>query len=307
MRFSQGPAQAISRPCSTCRYTYLEAVKVVGKPYNFAYLAYMAIRLLECHRMLRGGGSIYLHCDPTMSHYLKTTMDCIFGEANFRNEIIWGYEKPRPSKNMWRRNHDIILFYAGKGHTFHLIRVPTLDGRFEKRKPFKRPDGSIWVPKEAGKQAGSWWYDIPSFSTRMTAKERTGYPTQKPLALLERIIKASSNEGDMVLDPFCGCATTCVAAERLDRKWIGIDRDKTAYDLVQERLEKRSPPKITCSNTRTRLIEGPSRLNGQTWERTTGNRSGSMSSLTPPIPASIRSGSPGTPSPPEPVSDRITR
>ena len=209
-----------------------------GKSYNFAYLSYMAIRLIECRRTLKDTGSIYLHCDPTMSHYLKMTMDCIFGEDHFRNEIVWGYEKPRSSKKQWRRNHDILLFYSkNQIYTFNPQRVPLMDGSYELRKPFKRPDGTLWKPKEPGKQAGSWWYDIPSFATCMGATERTGYPTQKPLTLLERIIKVSSNPGDMVLDPFCGSATTCIAAERLDRKWIGIDKSTDAYRVVRERLD----------------------------------------------------------------------
>ena len=111
-----------------------------------------------------------------------------------------------------------------------------MDGKFETRKPFKRPDGSVWQPKGPGKLAGSWWYDIPSFATRMSAKERVGFPTQKPVALLERIIQASSNEGDTVLDPFAGCATTAVAAERLERRWIGIDISPKAAELVELRL-----------------------------------------------------------------------
>ena len=206
-----------------------------------AYLIYMGVRLLEMRRVLKPTGSIYYHCDPVMSHGVKLLMDAIFGRANFRNEIVWGYEKPRPASKIWRRNHDIILFYAKGGvHTFNVQRVPTLDGKFELRKPFKRPDGSVWKAKEPGKQAGSWWYDIPSFATRMTAKERTGYPTQKPVALLERIINASSNAGDLVVDPFCGCATTCLAAEKLGRNWLGMDLSEEAANLVVERLRKES-------------------------------------------------------------------
>ena len=164
-------------------------------------------------------------------------MDEVFGKENFRNEIVWGYEKPRSAKKVFRKNHDTVFFYTKSNKwKFTPQRVPKLDGTFEMRKPFKRPDGSVWYPKEPGKQAGSWWYDIPSFATRMSAKERTGYPTQKPLALLERIIKASSDEGDMVLDPFCGCATTCVAAEKLGRQWVGIDISEKAAELVKERI-----------------------------------------------------------------------
>ncbi len=212
---------------------------ILGDCGMLAYLTYMAERLEEMRRILKSTGSIYLHCDPTASHYLKIIMDAIFGKTSFRNEIVWGYEKPRSSKLQFRKNHDIILFYSGsRKWTFNPQRVPLMDGTFELLKPFKRPDGTIWRPKEPGKQASDWWYDIPSFATRMTAKERLGYPTQKPLALLERIIKASSNEGDVVLDPFCGCGTTIEAADRLKRKWAGIDISSIAIDLIRERRMK---------------------------------------------------------------------
>ena len=203
-----------------------------------SYLCYMVIRLLEMHRVLKDTGSIYLHCDPTISHYLKLLMDGVFGRKNFHNEIIWGYEKPRSAKKIWRRNHDVILFYSKcNKYTFNPQRVPKLDGTFTFRKPFKRPDGSYWKPKEPGKQAGSWWYDIPSFATRITARERTKYQTQKPLALLERIIRASSNEGDLILDPFCGCATAFIAAYNCDRKCIGIDISPKAQQLIKFRYK----------------------------------------------------------------------
>lgn len=206
-----------------------------------AYLIYMGVRLMEMRRVLKKTGSIYYHCDPVMSHGVKLLMDSIFGGGNFQNEIVWGYEKPRSASKIWRRNHDIVLFYSkGGAHTFNVQRVPTLDGKFELRKPFKRPDGSVWNAKLPGKQAGSWWYDIPSFATRMTAKERTGYPTQKPVALLERIIKASSNAGDLIVDPFCGCATTCLAAEKLGRNWLGMDLSEEAARLVVDRLRQES-------------------------------------------------------------------
>ena len=217
-------------------YRYLNSIKDLsnitekksGKQYlyNYCYLAYLSIRMIEMRRILKDTGSIYLHCDSTMSHYIKVMMDIIFGEVNFKNEIIWCYEKPRSAKRIWRRNHDTLFFYV-KNHKsdypFRLPRVPNLKGEFEYRKPFKRPDGTVWKPKEKGKSAASWWTDVPSFSTAMSSKERTKYPTQKPLKLIERIIRASSNEGDIVLDPFCGCATTCVAAELLGRQWVGID------------------------------------------------------------------------------------
>ena len=204
-----------------------------------AFLCWLGVRLMEMHRILRPDGSLYLHIDHTAHAYVKALLDAIFGHKNFRNEIIWGYEKPRGAKKVWRRNHDVLLFYTKQDkYTFNPQRMPTLDGKFEMRKPFKRPDGTVWYPKEPGKQAGDWWYDIASFATRITAKERTGYPTQKPLKLLERIIKASSNEGDIVLDPFCGCATTPVAAERLGRQWVGMDIWDKAHEMVLSRLER---------------------------------------------------------------------
>ena len=203
-----------------------------------AFLCWLGVRLLEVHRVLRDDGSLYLHIDHTAHAWVKCLLDAVFGKENFQNEIVWGYEKPRSSSKVWRRNHDTLLFYSRSNQwTFTPQRMPTLDGRFELRKPFKRPDGTVWEPKEPGKQAGDWWYDIPSFATRMTAKERTGYPTQKPVALYERIVAASSNPGDLVLDPFCGCATTLVAAERLDRQWVGMDIWAGAHQLVIDRLQ----------------------------------------------------------------------
>ena len=218
-------------------YDVIAASRTAHGTGMMSYLVMMSVRLIELERVLKPTGSIYLHCDPTASHYLKMVMDSIFGKDAFRNEVVWGYEKPRPAKRVWKRNHDTLFFYTkGADWTFNPQRVPTLDGKFEMRKPVKRPDGSVWYPKEPGKLAGSWWYDIPSFATRMTAKERTGYPTQKPLKLLERIIMASSNEGDLVLDPFCGCATTMVAAEKLSRQWIGIDISPQAKVLIENRM-----------------------------------------------------------------------
>ena len=224
-------------------YNYLNGVKGVGKPYNFAYLAYMAIRLVECHRILKKTGSIYLHCDPTMSHYLKTTMDCIFGENNFRNEIVWCYTGPgSPRMRQFNRKHDVILWYSiGKEWTFNKegIRLPYAPstiarGRYDSNSPSTGP-GIRDVEK--GKVPESWWIGIGA-GGQISRNEITKYPTQKPLKLLERIVKASSNEGDMVLDPFCGCATTCIAAERLNRNWIGIDISVEAYNQVNNRLKK---------------------------------------------------------------------
>jgi len=205
------------------------------------YLIWLNTRLYEMKRILKPTGSIYVHCDWHASHYIKVEMDKIFGYENFRNEVVWGYEKPRSAKKKWRSNHDVILFYSkGTRWTFNPQRVPTLDGKFEMRKPVKRPDGTIWYPKEPGKQAGSWWYDIPSFATRMTAKERVGYPTQKPELLVERIIKGSSNEGDLILDCFVGGGTTATVAQRLNRRFIACDQSRVAIAVTAERLKQES-------------------------------------------------------------------
>ena len=239
-------------------HRYLNGIMGVGKPYNFAYLAYMAIRLLECHRILKPTGSIYLHCDPTISHYLKTTMGCIFGEENFRNEIVWCYNIGGKSKRRFGQKHDCILFYTKnvKNYFFdgNAVRIgmksgkESFGGKLETDKNgrkyrlvygTKNSKGQTRYYKyylDEGKIPEDYWTDINSLQS--ASRERTGYPTQKPLALLDRIIKASSNEGDLVLDPFCGCATTCVAAEHLGRRWVGIDTSIKAFDLVRERLTK---------------------------------------------------------------------
>ncbi len=247
-------------------YHYLNGIKGVGNSYNFAYLAYMAIRLLECHRVLKPTGSIYLHCDPTMSHYLKTVMDCIFGEKNFRNEIVWSYEKWTNTATCFQRNHDTLLFYARSDRTIFnkLYGEPSKQqmefwergyhgGSRNGKKIMRVYDRSKITPQQLAEwQAeGRAIYDVsPDLKGKAIAavwqmpmlsgfsKERTGYPTQKPLKLLQRVIQASSNKGDIVLDPFCGCATTCVAAEQLGRQWIGVDVSIKAYELVKERLTK---------------------------------------------------------------------
>ncbi len=207
--------------------------------YNFCYLAYMAIRLIECRRILKDIGSIYLHCDPTMSHYLKLTLDCIFGEQNFRNEIIWGYRTQGVSKKWWPRKHDVIFMYVkSKDYVYH----PTMERQIY-NKPFRHTKIDDSGKHYADTYLRDVWNHDETKPTISQSPERTGYPTQKPLALLERIINASSNEGDIVLDPFCGCATTCVAAEKLKRKWIGIDVSHKAYELVKERLVKNAKGK----------------------------------------------------------------
>ncbi len=210
--------------------------------YNFCYLSYMAIRLIEIHRVLKDTGSVYLHCDPTMSHYLKLSMDCIFGEKNFRNEIIWCYTFPGNFPRDFPRRHDVLFRYS-KTDT----RVFNKHDISLKYKAHFTPARGVQGHKdydeahkiqrhEQGKTPEDWWTDISNVS--QWKNELVGYPTQKPLALLERIIKSSSNEGDIVLDPFCGCATTCVAAEKLQRKWIGVDISVEAFNVVKKRLSQ---------------------------------------------------------------------
>ena len=224
-------------------YNFLSGVKNIDgkKSYNFCYLVYMAIRLIECYRILKETGSIYLHCDPTMSHYIKIVMDCIFWEGNFRNEIIWCYSGPGNVSKWFPRKHDTVLFY-GKTEkaSFNPQRIAHKSGLHNKGTVFGKIDideKKIEAKENAGKLIEDWWSGIGA-GAHISKHERTGYPTQKPLALLERIIRASSNEGDIVLDPFCGCATTCIAAEKLNRKWIGIDVSIKAYEIVKERLQK---------------------------------------------------------------------
>ena len=223
-------------------HSYLMGVKTFSNIYNYCYLVYMAVRLLECHRILRDTGSIYLHCDPTMSHYLKIVMDCIFSENNFRNEIIWCYTGPSSSKRWFPRKHDVIFWFsAGNAWTFHedKMRIPYVKLETGRTSGIFKKAATL---DSRGKVPEDWWSHFSPVGRLQS--ERTGYPTQKPLALLERIISASSNKGDVVLDPFCGCATTCVAAERLDRQWIGVDVSIKAFEIVKKRLGKEVPPNL---------------------------------------------------------------
>ena len=292
-----------------------------------AYLCFMGVRLIAMHRLLKPTGSIYLHCDPTASHYLKMLMDAIFGRENFRSEITWRRINPtgRGSKR-FANNADNILYYAKSdefvwnqqylphdpeyvARTYRYFdengrryRLGDLKGagttKGSSGKPWRGVDPSdtgshwavpnrvlpdyakglssqkkldildemgriYWPPKGRvpsykryldempGTPIDTLWNDIGSLQSQ--SKERTGYPTQKPLALYERIIKASSDKGDMVLDPFAGCATTCIAAENLDRQWVGIDIWKEAQDVIAERMETEGlkAPKYTRRNKKT--------------------------------------------------------
>ena len=193
-----------------------------------SYLTMMAVRLLEMRRVLKDTGSIYLHCDPFASHYLKQLMDAVFGASRFRNEIAWKRTTAHNDARRFGRVQDRLLFYC-KTEASHFNRVA---GEYSDKQlsRYKYSDDN----GAPGAVLQDIWTDI---ELGPTAGERIGYPTQKPLALLERIIAASSNEGDVILDPFCGCATACVAADKLGRQWVGIDLSSKAVELVNIRLQ----------------------------------------------------------------------
>jgi adenine specific DNA methylase Mod len=260
-----------------------------------AYLAMMAVRLLELHRALKPTGSLYLHCDPTAGHYLKILLDAVFGPANFRNQIVWQRTSSHNDPKRFGRVHDLILYYCATpsciwnqqfegfdedffdAHDFETdidgkhfrkrdLTAPAHgrdSGQYEWKGRFP-PKGRMWsytrekmeilesegrvvytktgmprmkiyVDDLKGLPLQDVW-DKPALWLNSAAQERLGYPTQKPLALMERIISASSNEGDVVLDPFCGCGTTVHAAQKLNRQWIGIDITHLAISLIQKRL-----------------------------------------------------------------------
>lgn len=266
---------------------------------QLAYLTMMTARLIALHRVLKPTGSLYLHCDPTASHYLKLILDALFGGENFQNEIIWKRTNSRSAAGRWPRVHDVLLFYSrSEKRTFEAALVPgdvqkaphTLitgpDGKKYQTYELTAPNlrfgetGDEWrgfQPAKYGrcwanppsvmsewdrqglihwpKKEGAWprrrsptpyvaearmvtvgdvWTDIDRIN--QSAKERLGYPTQKPIALLERIITASSKPNDLVLDPFCGCGTTIAACEKLGRRWVGIDIAHKAIDVIEKRF-----------------------------------------------------------------------
>ena len=279
-------------------YRVLQAAGLTHGKGMQSYLCMMGVRLLEMRRVLKDSGSIYLHCDPTASHYLKLLMDAVYGQRNFRNEVVW--ERTLPKGLMTRRlpnSHDLLLAYQksetatwneeavfrpyDEGHldaktksqysrrdadgrryqltsllnpnrdrpnlTYEFLGVTRVwrwteermreaydQGLVVQTAPGRAPRYKRYLDEQRGRPLSDVWTDTPPAS----GNETIGYPTQKPLALLERIIKASSNEGDMVLDPFCGCATACVAAENLGRQWVGIDLSEKAVELVNMRLQK---------------------------------------------------------------------
>ena len=219
-----------------------------------AYIAFMAQRMLEIRRVLKPTGSVYLHCDHDANAYLRQMMDAVFGANNFRNEIIWAYTGPSNTKRWFPRKHDTILFYAkSRNAVFNrdAVRVPydqetiARRGRVEGARSIispsaetagRRSERQVQSIFGQGKVPESWWSDIPALTNQ---RETTGYPTQKPQALAQRIIQASSNPGDLVLDCFAGCAYVPVAAEMLGRRWLACDMSPRAWTIVRRQFAKK--------------------------------------------------------------------
>ena len=218
-----------------------------------AYLAFMGPRLAEMHRVLSKNGSIYFHCDPTASHYLKGVMDAIWDQQNrnrnefFRNEIVWSYRRPSITRSNFQRTHDIILRYSKSTNaTWNRLYEPKPASTSKRLsdpqiKNAYAPDRRRFASELASAESkGVPLTDVWEISgIAPSSKEHLGYPTQKPRVLYERMIRASSNEGDIVLDPFCGFGTTIDAAHTLNRQWIGIDLTILALDPMRQRLEAR--------------------------------------------------------------------
>jgi DNA modification methylase len=221
---------------------------LLGDSDMMAYLAMMAPRLRELRRVLRTSGSLYLHCDPTASHYLKVLLDTIFGAGTFRNEIVWRYRRWPAKSRQFQKMHDVLLCYSKSNrgeHVFHtLYGYETLAestlktfGTKKQRADFSSGHRKPSVVDEdtPGPPLSDVW-DVGVIAP--ISKERLGYPTQKPEALLERIIRASSNPNDVVLDPFCGCGTAVAVAEKLGRRWVGIDTTHLAIGLIRHRFAR---------------------------------------------------------------------
>jgi site-specific DNA-methyltransferase (adenine-specific) len=222
---------------------------LLGTNDMLAYLTMMAPRLAELRRIVKSSGSLVLHCDPTASHYLKMLLDATFGPKNFRNEIAWCYTGPGNVKKWFPRKHDILLFYVKDARHSRFfpdaVRVPyakSLEAARARTGIFKDRDADdlddyIERADRSGKIVEDWWADITPVGR--IRDELEGYPTQKPLALLQRIILATTETNDTVLDPFCGCGTAVDAAQALGRSWIGIDITKVAIDVVRRRLARK--------------------------------------------------------------------
>ena len=240
-------------------YRTIEAAGMTHGKGMQSYLCMMAVRLLEMRRVLKDTGSLYLHCDPTAGHYIKLLMDAVLEHRNFIDEIVWNYGTPsggRASGKKPIKTHETLLVYAKHygNHTYNRLYTPYSekyvtnwfrhedeDGRKYRTRSRNGKIVRQYLDESPGVPLSNVWSDIMQLYGSAgwfprKDDERVGYPTQKPLALLERIIGASSNEGDMVLDPFAGCATACVAADKLGRQWVGIDLSPKAVELVNIRL-----------------------------------------------------------------------
>lgn len=217
----------------TALYHAIEAAKHCQGEDTAAFLCFLSVRLLEMHRILKSTGSIYVHCDPTASHYIKMCMDAIWGKKNFRNEIVWHYYNvASTSRKFIGRKHDIIFFYAKSEAT--LFNWDSMREPYSPDSNWVKASNSYGDPRYSPNEKGKLMHDVWRIPTiNNMAKERTGSPDQKPLKLYERIIEASSDKDNIVLDPFCGCATTIIAAQNLKRRWVGIDRRKDArYHII---------------------------------------------------------------------------
>lgn len=212
------------------------------------YVGMIRERIVLMRDVLSISGAIYLHCDPRESHYLKLMMDGVFGRCNFRNELIWCYSPSgRGPVNAFHRKHDVILYYGrSDAGIFNRQYVEMSRASREVYSAKVDVDGRrygyirgrrCYLDEHPGRPVPDWWDDVGSFSTFHNIDERTGYPNQKPLALLDRIIRASTNEGDLVLDPYCGSGTTLLSAERLGRRWVGIDKSEDALRLSRRRVD----------------------------------------------------------------------
>lgn len=226
--------------------------KVLGQSNLLAYLISITLRVVEIHRVLKPTGSFYLHCDPTASHYLKLIVDSVFCSqfGDFQNEIVWCYSIGGKSKNKFGRKHDVIFFYTKSNRGIHTFNVKAAsvarkpnshmkvgideNGRQYQEKKDKKSGKVYRYYLDEGKIAEDYWIDIETLNRE--DRERLGYPTQKPEALLKRIIGVSTNEGDVILDAYCGCGTTVSVAQEMNREWIGIDITYQSISLILRRL-----------------------------------------------------------------------
>ena len=246
-------------------HSLIETTRLVHGDSIAAYLCYMAVRVIEIHRILAPTGSLFTHCDHTAGAYLRQLLDAVFGKDQFRNEIVWCYTGPANTRRWFPRKHDTILFYAKTERARFLrddIRVPYSEN-FRTRRRYTEGSAGITSGYSegrsvaevsgtfgAGKVPEDWWSDIPG-GGQISRNELTGYPTQKPVALAERIIQASTNEGDIVLDCFAGCAYTAIAAERLGRQWTAVDWNPRAWTVFKRQFNKPSLALLTCHDLTT--------------------------------------------------------